>query len=239
MSQIRDEFFSILSPLIEKNGYKYSKSQNSFTRKINDLSFRFSFKFDARGGLTIIDWIDCSISVFELENIYKKTFNNPYHFPCLKKRIHHFNKINIHFMPVMYSREALNFANEMNLKKLSLLSFEEKYPKERIENCAKKVYELFLLVIVPFFDNYDSIDKIYEEYIIENPTETNLNPLEIGRWNSKELHFSNLMFLKLLCKRYKKEEPLILSQYSKHKQKYIQNEKVLELIEKIENYTFE
>lgn len=72
MSQVKEEFFNILNPLLEVQGYKYSKSQNSFTKIVDELSFKVSFKFDGRGGLTMIDWIDYSISIFELEKIFKK-----------------------------------------------------------------------------------------------------------------------------------------------------------------------
>lgn len=101
---------------------------------------------------------------------------------------------------------------------------------------CKKVYEMFLSTIVPFFDYFNTINKIYEEYAVENPTNANLNLLEIGKWDSKELHFSNLMFLNLLCAKYNKQKPLILSQYFKHRQGT--NVETLKLIDKIENYKF-
>jgi len=72
MSQISDDFFELFKPFLEKEGFKFKKSQNAFIKIFEDLSFKVSFKFDGSGGLASIDWIDYSISVFELEKIFKK-----------------------------------------------------------------------------------------------------------------------------------------------------------------------
>ena len=80
------------------------------------------------------------------------------------------------------------------------------------------------------------MDLIYQVYANENPAPSELNPLNIGRWASKELHFSNLMFIHLLCAKLNKPKPKTIVDYNQHKQNV--GPEMMAMIETIEGYTF-
>jgi hypothetical protein len=77
---------------------------------------------------------------------------------------------------------------------------------------------------------------IYKVYANENPTAGELNPLNIGRWASNELHFSNLMFIHLLCDKLDRPKPKFIVDYTQHKHNV--GQEMADLIESIENYKF-
>jgi hypothetical protein len=56
-------------------------------------------------------------------------------------------------MPVMYSKHTLEVANEMNLRKLATIPYEEKYPRIKIENCVNKVLEMYRTTITDYFND--------------------------------------------------------------------------------------
>jgi hypothetical protein len=240
MSNVKNDFFNLVSPVFFNEGYKFLKSQNAFVKIVDQLAFRVAFKFDGRGGLSEIDWIDYSISVSDIEKILKATFKfSSSSSPCLEEQ---FNisrtsvKRNIPFIPFMYSQIVLDAANAMDLNKLSQMSYEEKYPPERIQNCANWVVGFFRGTIIPFFEEYNSLEEIYSVYSNESPIEGELNPLQIGRWASKELHFHKLMFVHLLCAKLNQPKPKIILEYTQHKQNT--SSEMIALIEGIENYRF-
>lgn len=240
MSNVKNDFFNLVSPVFFNEGYKFLKSQDAFVKIVDQLTFRVVFKFEGSGGLSAIDWIDYSIAVTDIEKILKATFKFSSSFiPCLEEQ---FNisktsvKRNIPFIPFMYSQVALDAANAMDLKKLSQLSYEVKYPTEKIQSCSNWVVDFFRGTIVPFFEEYNSLEGIYAVYSNETPIEGELNPLQIGRWASKELHFHKLMFIHLLCAKMNQPKPQIIIEYTQHKQN-IDSEMIV-LIEGIENYRF-
>jgi hypothetical protein len=150
MSQVKDDFFALLSPNLEQDGFKYLKAQNAFRKDAGDISYKISFKFDGRGGLVMIDWIDYTILGIK----DKKKPNGVNDNLFLTNQIHFYQGSNIPFIPVMYSKQALEAANEMNLRKLAAIPYEEKYPRIKIENCVNKVLEMYRTTITDFFNSH-------------------------------------------------------------------------------------
>jgi hypothetical protein len=149
MSQVKEDFFALLSPHLEQDGFKYLKAQNAFRKDMDDISYKISFKFDGRGGLVMIDWIDYTISGIK----DKKKPNGVNDDLFLTNQIHCYQGSNIPFIPVMYSKQALEVANEMNLRKLGAIPYEEKYTRVKIENCVNEVLEMYKTTITDFFNN--------------------------------------------------------------------------------------
>jgi hypothetical protein len=155
MSQVKNDFFALLSPHLESDGYKYLKAQNAFRKDVEDISYKISIKFDGRGGLVMIDWIDFTITGIK----DKKKPNGVNDNLFLTNQIHYYQGSNIPFIPVMYSKQALDVANDMNLRKLAAIPYEEKYPRVKIENCVHKVLELYRTTITDFFNDFDLSQK--------------------------------------------------------------------------------
>jgi hypothetical protein len=79
----------------------------------------------------------------------------------------------------MYSRAALDLANNMNFKGLSQMPQDDKYPPARILNSANFVEDLILKQVFPFFEKFKNSSDIYN-YLrerVENETDiTNFSP---------------------------------------------------------------
>jgi hypothetical protein len=63
-------------------------------------------------------------------------------------------------IPVMYSYVVINLANNMNFRALAKISFEEKYPIIRIQNCINRVETLLNDNAFPFFKEYNTDLKV-------------------------------------------------------------------------------
>jgi hypothetical protein len=239
MSEIRHTFFEKMKMVFENDGYSFKKSKNSFEKKENGLLFSISFKFDGRGGLTMIDWIDYSIYHIEINKILKKIFGNQFYFPTLGDKFDiskTSKKRGIEFIPVMYSEKALELANNMNLKGLSALTFEEKYPQEKIQNCIEWIKIFYDTNITKYFSKCGNLKSIYQIYTNESPDDNQENPLEINRWSNGDLHFPRLMFFHLFCNLNGYEKPNFIKNYINHKNKPSINSDYKEKIELIEKY---
>lgn len=144
MSRLKDDFFELLTPMFEAKGYKFLKSKNRFTKTKGSYIFSISLKWEGRGGIVMIDWMDYEVSSTDKANAFLKWGN-----------IHHSDGSAIPVIPVMYSRRVLEAANEMNLKKLAAIPYDEKYPPESIRKCVHKIWELYEAVIMPAFKTKD------------------------------------------------------------------------------------
>ena len=114
------EFFLFkLNQNLSEKGFKFLKSKKIFTKEIAGAEFIIQIKFDGRGGLTVLDWVRLIIKTNK-EIIASKMYKN---------EITENGRLRF---PTMYSQKALDYANKMNLKKLSEMNFEEKYPASRI-----------------------------------------------------------------------------------------------------------
>ena len=237
MSKIRDELFGILSLYFSEKGFSFVKSKNQYKKVVDGIEYQFDFKIDGRGGLSVIDWINYSVSIVEIKKILKKILKLTYDYPYLQGRIESWvEKDRPLRIPTMYSKSALDLANVMNLKELGKMDFYEKYPKERIKNCALRIIKIYKEIIEPYFHNYNTYDDIYKTYMIEDPNNDDENPLEIGKYDTKELNYLNVMYINLLSKRLGKDQPKILSNYDIHKFGKLSNLRLQ--FEEIENYIF-
>lgn len=163
MSEVKDTFFGLLNPKIEAHGFAYKKSTSSYIKTVGELQFTIKIKWDGRGGTTMINNIDFYVTNIAVQKAYKKLtatggfewqiFNHIWYSDSDGKLI----------IPMMYSRETLDLANDMNLRALAQIPFERRYPMPRIVSCVAKVESLILSQILPFFDNNKSDEVIFEQ----------------------------------------------------------------------------
>jgi hypothetical protein len=141
MGQVTEDLFALIHPAFKAEGFSFLKSKKTFIKKSSDFTFTVFYKFDGRGGLVFLEWIELKI------------LNN-------KKKLLRFETIrNIYFegeviklkIPTLYSQKALQLANDMNLRGLGQMNYEEKYPQEKIVQAAKVILELSKTEIFPFF----------------------------------------------------------------------------------------
>ena len=99
----------------------------------------------------------------------------------------------------MYSKAFNDLINTGNLKLMAAMPFEEKYPIEKIEKCANKVFEIVETELFSFIEKMVSENKILEhkkEQLLEN-----LNKLETHNCMIEILN------VKIMCKKLKIQEP--------------------------------
>jgi hypothetical protein len=97
----------------------------------------------------MVDWIDYTISGIKDKKKPNSVNDNLF----LTNQIHFYQGSNIPFIAVMYSKQALEVANDMNLRKLSTIHYEEKYPRIKIKNGVNKVLEMYKTTITDFFNS--------------------------------------------------------------------------------------
>jgi hypothetical protein len=161
MSAAKDKFYEILVPKIEDLGFQFKSSKFAFVKIENGLEYSINFRWDGRGGTTMLDMIELQVSDLEIQkDLKKRTKNNGYShvFTAFGYTCSPENRVNI---PVMYSRKTLDLANNMNFRALSQMPQDEKYPPERILNSATFVENLILTRAIPFFDLYKNRQDIF------------------------------------------------------------------------------
>jgi hypothetical protein len=246
MSQARTDLMAILVPFFEKEGYKFAKSKNEFTKIENEIAYQFSLSFDGRGGLTMVNSIEFSIKVVDVEKAIKKITKYPHSLPAIYGgTVRYWEDLsNPLTIPTMHSQKALDIANTMNMKDLAAIPYEEKYPKIRIENCAKKIIELHAERIIPFFEKFKNLESIYKLFLNENPQNEELNPLNLDAEYPEMYNKFNLLFIKLLSKKMNVEEPKIVKKFPNFILELIESNVYLEnlnpetLKNQLENYQF-
>jgi hypothetical protein len=139
MSKATDDFFEIVNPIFIENGFKFLKSKNLYIKKENDLKYHIFIKFDGRGGIVFFEWIDVIIYNNLNEIVKFETIRNIYFEGDITKLK----------VPVMYCKAALDLANDMNLRALGAMEYEEKYPRARIEKSALLFIELVKNEVFP------------------------------------------------------------------------------------------
>ncbi|MFW2137377.1 hypothetical protein ACK2M7_14075 [Chryseobacterium sp. TY4] len=135
-----DLFLKKLGVYLSEKGYEFLNSKKMFKKKINDYEYIIKIKFDGRGGLTTIHWVECRILHKAVETNSISYWNEQMENGLLR-------------FPTMYSQQALDYANHMNLKKLSQMNFDDKYPNHRIDNAVENFIIFFEQNVVPFFIN--------------------------------------------------------------------------------------
>ncbi len=144
MSQVTDDFFTFLIPVLEAEGFTLLKSKKTFVKKQNEFVFQIFLKFDGRGGLVFLNWID--IFIFDKQ-----------------KQLIKMNSIRSHYfegdiiklkISTLYSQKALDLANNMNLRALGQMEYYEKYPKDRIEKSAMLTIALLQKEVLPIINEF-------------------------------------------------------------------------------------
>jgi hypothetical protein len=245
MSEVKTDLMAILVPFFEKEGFKYGKSKNEFTKVENEISYQFLLRFDGRGGLSMVTAIEMFAKVTDVEKAMKKIMNYPHPIGIVYGGIRYWEDMDKPLtIPTMHSQKALDIANTMNMKALAAIPYEEKYPKARIENCAKKITELYSQRILPFFEKYTTLEQFYNLFINENPQKGEPNPLGLDPEYLESYSKFNLLFIKLLSKKMNLEEPKIVERFPNFIQEliasnvHLENANPEELKKKIENYQF-
>ncbi len=197
MSEIRDRFFELLSPTIEAEDFEFKKSKGCFVKTIGDLHHEISFRWDGRGGLVHLESIDLKINSISIEKAVKKlTFNgglpqcwvsyNPFGLPQQ--------------FPNMYGQAALLLFSDVNLKGLSKLTFEEKYPLEKIENGVKCIVDIFQNRLSVTLNEFKTHQDIYNHLLLTT------SKVE----KAAEFPCNYAILVKLFAKKLGIEEPKIL-----------------------------
>jgi hypothetical protein len=160
MSEVKDKFYEILVPKITVYGFEFKKSKTSFVKVENGLEYQINFDWDGRGGVTMMDSVDVSVNDLAIQQaIKKRTKRNGLPHVMSGWGYRSANSVKI---PVMYSRAALDLANNMNFRGLSQMLQDDKYPPERILNSAKFVEDLILNQVFPFFEKFKNTADIYD-----------------------------------------------------------------------------
>jgi hypothetical protein len=152
MSEVREKFYNLFTPKMEAKGFTFKKSAGKFIKIQGNLLYNIHFKWDGRGGVSIID----GIHYFVTEPIVGKSSKRPFdehdfdRYPI--KTIPLIDENGKLTIPVMYTQAVLDLANNMNFRALPKIPFEEKYPIVRIQNCANRVETLLNENVFPFFE---------------------------------------------------------------------------------------
>ncbi len=160
MSEVKEKFYEILVPKIVLHGFEYKKSKTVFVKIENGLDYQINFHWDGRGGTTMIDAVSAQVNDLAIQQaIKKRTKSNG--LPHVMSGWG-YCAANIVKIPVMYSRAALDLANNMNFKGLSQMLQDDKYPPDRIIHSANFVEDLIIHQVLPFFNQFRNSADIYD-----------------------------------------------------------------------------
>lgn len=195
MSPIKTKILNRLLPFMEGEGYRFSKSSTSFSRRAGELEYRIRLRFDGRGGLSLLTDIEMDVCVPKYNRLIKQLVGSISN-SMISESLNYWT-FDHEIVPVPYGQEALNLANNMDLKALAELPFDEKYPAQRIVNTAEATKQLIEEFVPPFFNKIETLDDIYHRYC-EAP-EAESNPMKIYRYRRRMRanHLRVLYFLLL------------------------------------------
>jgi hypothetical protein len=163
MSELRDKFFELLVPKMEALNFKYVKSKSSFRKSNQELDYQINLRWDGRGGLVVLENIWVSIKSIALQKAEKELtkINSEAHIYRAYSRSYG----QVIKVPNMYSQKALDIANTMNFKELAKLTFQEKYPIERIKMGADIVYDTITKIVIPQMEVFKTERDVYTELL--------------------------------------------------------------------------
>jgi hypothetical protein len=208
MSEVKDKFYDILVPKIEAIGFQYKKSKSAFFKVENELEYQIKFHWNGRGGTSMLSslWLTVNNSLVQkAEKILTGSGNLDAFFTGFGYSTTHTVEI-----PVMYSRKTLDLANSMNFKELAKLTFEEKYPADRILASANFVEDLIKTQVLPFFEGCETDADIYNSLCERLKKEQNID------WVSH--HF--VLLIKLYAKKTGLPEPPELQNYLRFQERF-------------------
>jgi hypothetical protein len=196
MSEAKDKFFELLVPRMEEKGFVFKKGKGAFNKVENGICYGIVFSWDGRGGTTLINNCWGEIEYLEISKAIKK-LTGISGFMQINENVNNCHWDNT--IPTMYSKQLLDLANNMAFKKMAAMSFEEKYPIERIQKCVERVENIITDRIVPNFNLYKSSNDFYKYYsnLVTNTKEENL-------------YWFNVLLLKLFSKLTNSSEPEII-----------------------------
>jgi hypothetical protein len=209
MSEVKDKFYELFAPKLLAEGFTFKKSAGKFVRQENGLDFVIQFRWDGRGGTSIIHAIEYAL----VEPKIEKDILNLTGSKGLGSHlwgIFYFMENNKMVIPVMYSQKTLDLANDMNFKALAQIPFEEKYPLPNILNCVNKVESLCLDHIIPFFEQNNAPNKVYQ---------TLCKKLEECE-KLEDFSFYQILQLKVYAKKLGQPEPDRLKGYTYYLEQY-------------------
>jgi hypothetical protein len=160
MSEVKDKFYDILVPKIVAYSFEFNKSKTSFVKIENGLEYQINFRWDGRGGTTMMDAVEVYVSDVAIQQAIKKRTKRS-GLPHVMSGWGYIAANNVK-IPVMYSRAALDLANNMNFRGLSQMPQDDKYPPERVLNSAKFVEDLIVNQVFPFFAQFKNSADIYD-----------------------------------------------------------------------------
>jgi hypothetical protein len=196
MSEVRDLFFELLRPKVEALGYTFKKSKKHFELVQGDLQLRIDFSWDGRGGTTYLNHVTGNIWLIYVNKAIKQLFNyGVYPIFWQLQNSEYFDSS----IPQMYSKQLMLLANIMDFKKMAAMTFEEKYPLEKIKKTVDRAYEIILNELIP--KNFFMAD---EEKLLKHR-------IQISKAKFDNLDFHNslfeLMVVKIMCKKMNVNEP--------------------------------
>lgn len=196
MSEARDKFFELLAPIIEAKGYTFKKSKKNFIVQYGEAICTIDFNWDGRGGTTYLNHFSCSISFNYLSKALQ-IVNNLGKYPIFYKGTSGgFFDTSI---PQMYSKALVELVNNMAFKKMSAMSFEEKYPLENIQRTVKKTAEIIIEELIPIHQSMADDKKILD-YKIENLL------IKLNKIDTQNMMW-DILIIKIISKKLKIEEP--------------------------------
>ncbi len=160
MSEAKDRFYEILAPKIVAHGFEFKKSKTIFIKIENGLEYEIGFRWDGRGGTTMMDAVEIKINDIAIQQAIKKRTKR-YGLPHIFAGWGYCSTFPAK-IPTMYSQATLDLANNMNFKALSKMLQDDKYPPIRIANSAQFVEDLILNQVFPFFNNFKKTGDIYD-----------------------------------------------------------------------------
>jgi hypothetical protein len=232
MSEVKDKFYDILVPKIEAIGFQYKKSKSAFFKVYNELEYQIKFHWDGRGGTSMLDSLWVTVNNLAVQKAEKKLVGGG-NLDAVFMGFG-YSSTQIVKIPVMYSRKTLDLANSMNFKELAKLSFEEKYPADRILASANFVEDLIKAQVLPFFEAYKNDTDIYKNLCERLKKEPKIE------WVAHNF----VLLIKLYAKKTGLPEPPELKEYLgfqerfKESHGYMDNMDFDTLEDKIKTYSF-
>ncbi|MCC7244989.1 MAG: hypothetical protein IT269_04890 [Saprospiraceae bacterium] len=175
----------------------FKKSTSVFEKTNNRLKYSILFSWDGRGGITFLNELS---GIVEIPAIAKASHQLLAY--TLPAQVNQPKKDDAHLtypIPQMYSRKLIELANDMKFKEMAAMSFEEKYPMEKIAKTAEMVSKFILHEVVPFHNTYTDEKQILDFYLLSAEKRYRENDL---------FNISYFVFpAKLMCKKLGIAEP--------------------------------
>ncbi len=201
MSEAREKFYELLIPKIEAEGYTFKKSKMSFVFEEGNIISSIDFNWDGRGGTTYLTNVSGALCISYVNKALKIVLNYKHPYPIFSKfgSGNHFDQT----IPQMYSQQLIDLANNMAFKKMAAMTFEEKYPLERIQKAVNRVTEIIVNEVIPKNQSMNTEQKLLD-FIIKNILE---------RLNQIDTHniMWEILIVKIICKKMKIDEPQFVS----------------------------